>query len=543
MGVGYRPKLRSASVKPRMASVRVRLKSLTGPDLAIAGVVAVQLLPLLILKNVGSVDGPAHVLGAYVLGGAEQQIYDTYYYRDNFPLPNLLTQYLLAGLLEVVSPTTAEKLVVGLYLVGFAYALRRAVLSVRPDASWVVPVGLVLSTSTFLMWGFYNFSYGVVAFLLGVAHVQRHRRSWTKRSGLGLSAILLLCYFTHLVPLVMLALFLCTTTAIDLYLDPPASRRQLFHRIAPPVLALVPVGVLTLAFLARPAGEGIYLGYDLLPIHLVGLLTLQLPLVTYSLLEFLPLLVLVCSLVLLLGALIHHLRHFRSDWRSPALVTLVVTLALYVVVPESFGQGGLMHARLAMFPPLLLLLAVAAIRPPSWLRATATVAGCVVALGVVVLRFPVQLEFDRKVQAYRELSSFIEPQSLLVGFRLRSEEPAASGLRRLVQDPLLHAPSLVALMTGGVDAGHYEAATSYFPVRFHRERNAFVALGKLEEAPPDVDLSAVPELRYVMLWRNEPARRLPSDARHLMNQLKQGFRPVTQTANGKLVLYERQSER
>ncbi len=526
-----------------MVSTRVRPGRLSGADVAVVAVVAVQLLPLVLLSNVGSVDGPAHLLGATVLGGAPQEIYDTYYYRDRFPLPNLLTQHLLAGLLEVVTPTTAEKLLVGLYLLAFPLALRRAVLSVRPDASWIVPVGLVLATNTFLMWGFYNFCFALVAFLLGVAHVQRHRASWSARSALGLAGILLLCYVTHLVPLVMLALFLCTSAAVDLHRRPPSSRRELVGRVLPPALALVPVAVLTLAFLARPASGEFGLGYRQLPHHLFDLLTLRSPLITYSRLEYLLLLLLVSSLVLLLVALARELRSGRTDWRAPALLTLVLTLALYVVVPEKLGQGGLMHARLSVFVPLLLLLAAAAVRPAAWLRVTATAAGCIVALGMVVVRLPVQLDVDRKIEAYRELSSSVEPQSLLVGFRLQGEEPEASRFRPLDQDPLLHAPSLVAVLTAGVDAGHYEAATSYFPIRFRPGRNAFDALGSLEQVPPQVDLSAVPELRYVLLWQDEAARRPPADARDVLRQLDEAFRLVRETADGRLSLYERRPGR
>ncbi|MDQ1635158.1 MAG: hypothetical protein QOJ32_1967, partial [Frankiaceae bacterium] len=36
-------------------------------------------------------------------------------------------------------------------------------------------------------------------------------------------------------------------------------------------------------------------------------------------------------------------------------------------------------------------------------------------------------------------------------------------------DPTLHGASLVAVLTAGVDVGHYEAELSYFPTRFRRE--------------------------------------------------------------------------
>lgn len=509
--------------------------------------VLAQLAPLVLLRHVGSTDGPAHLLGATIWGaGDPPAFYDAYYAADRFPLPNLLVQYLLAGLLAVADPGLAEKLLVGGYVLAFPYALRRAALAVHPHGAWVVPLGLVFSTNTLLMFGFYNFCYGLVIYLLGVAYVLRHRTRWTPRSATVLAALLLACYLAHLVPLALLVIFVLLTTAVDLRGTPLRPFRALVSRTALPVTATLPVISLTLVFLSRPTSGSGGLGYRQLPRYVRDLVTLRLPLVTYTQLEHLPLLVLLILLALLTWRLLG-----RGAWplrwqpaRLALLVTLAGYLALYLVIPEGLGQGGLLHTRLSIFPPLLLLLVLAGTAPGRRLRTLSAAVGCLVALCFVAVRLPVQQQYDARLDSFVELSARVEPGSVLVGYRLTDEEPAASRFRGLSQDPLVHAPSLVATLRRGLDAGHYQGDTLYFPIRFRPGRNTYAALGGspgIESVPPQARPSRLPDLRYVFLWHGSASLNDPG-AQQLREELATGFDAVAGTPDGALVLYERRGQ-
>lgn len=528
----------SASV---MRGIFSRSLPIHGVDVAVAGVVAVQILPLLLLQHVGSVDGPAHLLGATVLAAnGDQQIYREYYYLDRFPYPNLATHYLLAALVRAFEPATAEKLLVATYLILFGYGLRRACLSMGSDSRWAVPLGLAFATNSLLMFGFYNFCLGLVVLLLGVAYIQTHKGRWTKRSTTALGVLFLVAYLTHLVPMAILTIYLAVSTWLEFTRSRYFQVGRLQQAVLPS-LAVVPVTCLTAVFLTRPSTHPVQIDYAQLPRYIANLVTLRLPLVIYTNIELIPVLALLLGLsVISMWAITERRGRLNSGESAPLLVTLLICLALYVLVPEGLGQGGMLHARLSFFPPLFLVLILATTSPPPRLRSLGIAVGCLSALTVVLVRLPLQERLDKDIGAYVELTPHIQPGSLLVGLRLKDAEPAASRFRG-GQDPLLHVPSLVAARTRSVDGGHYEAATTYFPVRFRPERDPYTALGGflgIEEIPPRARISAEPALRYVFVWYGTAPQRLPGDDQ-LLDQLGSDFLPKAMTASGSLVLYER----
>jgi hypothetical protein len=84
-------------------------------------------------------------------------------------------------------------------------------------------------------------------------------------------------------------------------------------------------------------------------------------------------------------------------------------------------------------------------------------------------------------------------------------------------DPLRHESSRLALRTGGVDVGHYEAVHPYFQVTFSGgpqiRRRLETSTNGLEKYPPRVDLSAVRgELDFVVVLGLDRATRRVREA-------------------------------
>src|SRR5215207_7640157 len=191
-----------------------------------AGVVLLQLVPLAIMPYVIATDGPSHVAGAWVLGhysDADSALQRQYYQIDFLPSPNMLTELLLAGLMRIVSPAAAEKLLVAGYLVAFPCAVRYAVRSINHSAGWLGFLALPLTFNYLFFSGFYNFCYGVALSIFTMAFVWRHRRRWDLWSSVVLALLLLLTYGTHLLPFAMTLLFITAMVAWDAL---PEARRQ-----------------------------------------------------------------------------------------------------------------------------------------------------------------------------------------------------------------------------------------------------------------------------------------------------------------------------
>ena len=458
----------------------------------------VQLLPLLLLRYVGTVDGPSHVLTATILSdyGDPASNYREYYRIDTFPSPNLLTEILLTAMVSVLPQLTAEKILVLVYLVAFPIAFRYLVRMIQPDATWVSYAAFPLASSFLFWFGFYNFVYGLVLFFVGAAFLLKPGNGVAGRPSLLLGLLLLVAYLTHLIPLVMLLVLAACVRGREVLsvLRAPGAvglrRRDALRTLLWSGLSVLPVMVLVLAFLSRPSA-GDTERKPLIELVL-QLPTLVLPLVTYSPVEIgvALLLSLTLALLTLLKVRSHGRRAFEGR-QGAVIAAATAAVVACLVVPDKLGQGGLITTRLSYFPPLLMLVWLACWQPPRMARLAAIGVWLGATLVLMSVRLPEQLRYDEYLQAFADASRVVRPESTLVGLQMREEQPPVTRLRKTIE-PIRHGPSLVAALTNSVDVGHYEAITNYFPTQFRPDNNPRERIDPsligLELAPPDVDL-------------------------------------------------------
>ncbi|MDP6909413.1 MAG: hypothetical protein QF371_07905, partial [Flavobacteriales bacterium] len=84
-------------------------------------------------------DGPAHLYNSHILkelisGNAE--LYDPYFELNHLPEPNWMGHVLLTVLLFVFEPFTAEKILVGFYVVMFMFGFRYLVAAFKDKNLW-----------------------------------------------------------------------------------------------------------------------------------------------------------------------------------------------------------------------------------------------------------------------------------------------------------------------------------------------------------------------------------------------------------------------
>ncbi|MDQ5855146.1 MAG: hypothetical protein M3302_02230 [Actinomycetota bacterium] len=512
--------------------------------------VLLQLVPLSVMPYVITTDGPSHVAGAWVLGhysDADSGLLRQYYQVDFFPSPNLLTECLLAGLMRIVSPAGAEKLLVAGYLVAFPVAVRYAIRSINRSAGWLGFLALPLTFNYLFFSGFYNFCYGVVLSMFTMGFVWRHRRRWDLWSSLILALLLLLTYGTHLLPFAMTLLFIATMVAWDVL---PEARRQRRSGISwssvagnlggyalPPLLAVLPALILMAAFLARFSEAGpLEIGYKPLVMLLAGLATpVVVVLTTYVRAEILLSFLLMATIVSLVIAAVREAgRDAVRGVAAPLAGLVIFAVVLYGGVPDEVGTLSYIGNRLGLYVVLFVLLWLA-VQPSSrrmrWLACGTALA---VAFGLVLVRFPVEGRYNTHVHEFMSARQVLRPGSTLVTLRFWVDTPPFA--RFPDQDPLLHITSRLAVESKGVDINHLDAWYSYFPVQFRREYNLRHRFG-----PHFNELKSVSEwsellkddrtgrihIDYVLLWgTRRPDQRVREDPRlvEVMDQLTQRYR-------------------
>ncbi|SDX66413.1 hypothetical protein SAMN05661080_00739 [Modestobacter sp. DSM 44400] len=489
---------------------------------------AVQLAPWLLLPVVLTQDGPAHVDGAWVLlhhgdDGAVGELLRTHYAIDLDPVPNMLTTALLALLLAVLTPGAAEKVVVAGFVVLLVAGLHYALRGVHRRAGWLAVAALPLAGSELVVYGFYNFCWGVALALFAMGWALRRRDGWTLAGAGVLSLLLLLTWSAHLLPYTVATVVVAglgvgrVVSDVSCDLRPA---RAVFRHLAGPAVAVLPSLALSVGFLVGGDGRhGAAAGWPGAA-RVASLLTLYRPLVVGSWWEIVPS-VLVAGV--LAGLLVRALRPARVDevlslgapgragvGRARAdRVILGTATALsavgFLLSPEQLGEEyGFLSDRLAWFPPLLLVL-FCATAPPTRVSTRQLAAGCLVvaATAAVLVRLPSQLHDQRDAAEVLSVAADLPAGATFAVLRFSGNRdgvaPVPGG-----PDPLRHLSSGLAVRAQGVDIGHYEAIYPYFQVRFadgaELRRALDPGLDGLDAVPPWVHLAAVTgRLDYVLV--------------------------------------------
>lgn len=420
---------------------------------------ALGLGPLWAFRHLPTQDGPSHVLNARVFQacGDPQTPEAEFFERRLVPLPNWTAPALLGLLTPVLPPLVAEKVLVSLYLVGLPLALAYFLAAI--DASGAAALGLLLLWNRCLFLGFYNYCLGLGLLFLTLGWFLRLRDDdLGPRSTVGLSALLVASYFTHLVAFGLTAFCLLWLAAAR-----PGVRSR---RVAAVLAATAPPAILALHFLvstgffgsaAAPRamrGALAEAGRGLLPqvAQVPNLLHRELFAVHAGAWPLGLLALLVCAL---LWSGEDGGAPGPARWRWPILGLSATLLVAFALVPEHLGaQGGFLRARLAPVPFLLALGALPR-NPegPLGLRHAAVAALIVVNLGLVVRHVA---ERDREIEAFTAAVGTVQEGETLVAVKAKPEPT-------LLVDPF--AAEYYCLATRAVCLSNYEGATRHFPVR------------------------------------------------------------------------------
>ena len=455
-----------------------------------------------------STDGPSHVYNAWLLGQlagpAPVPLLRQYYYLNPQPVPNSLTHVALLTLMWALPPAAAEKVLLSLYVLLAAGALWYFAGAIDGERAWLALLGLPFTWNVLLGLGFYNYCFSVPLFLLALGWWWRHRDRPGLAFAIVLDALLVLCYFAHI-----LGAVLAFAGIGVLWLA--SWRRERWRGHLAHLAILAPVAVLPFWFTVLRHGGHTRPSHETWP-------------ALWSQLAHLgpqwqfteeggwtgPILASVFAAWMVFTLLREGVARWREApprrWRwlreeDGFLAFSLLVVAFYFVAPEGAAGGSLLKLRLALLPVLVLLPWLSA-RVGRWGRAAAVLAASVLAVRLVTYAVPCYRAGSRDVEAFVRGLDAVPPGSVVVP--LMFDRRTTRCMRAGSVD---HATGYAALAKGLIDWGNYEAHTDYFPVRF-RAAAVGPAFLNIEGDPANVPVRRLmSRVDYIYCWR------MPADAK------------------------------
>jgi hypothetical protein len=487
------------------------------PALLYAALVALYLAPIWAARYLPSTDGPSHVFNAWALGrlagwlpeeggasggsGESGAVAGTtpllarYLEINPQPVPNYLTHVALAALMRGLEPAAAEKVLVSGYVLLMAGALWYLAGAVERERAWLALLGLPFIWTNLLQLGFYNFCIGLALFLLALGLWWRYRCRPTPRFAVALNALLVLCYFAHILPAILALGGIGVLWVASL-------RRERWQGHLAHLAILAPAAALPAWFTLFRQGSPGYPSYASWRSLWIDLAHLR------------PLWAFVqeggrtSAILALVFAAWISFTLVREGWlrrRRPwlreedgFLALALLAAGVYFTSPEGLAGGSMLKPRLLLVP-FLVVLPWLATRLGRWGRVAAVLALAALATRPALFALPCYRAGGRDVESFVRGLDAVPPGSVVVP--LVFDHHATSCLWIGTVD---HATGYAAVAKGLLDYDNYEASTDYFPLRYRSWVRAHGDL-PIESDPLHLDVRRLQSRAdYVYAWRMPP---------------------------------------
>jgi hypothetical protein len=454
-------------------------------------VAIVAIIPIWCVRYLPTVDGPSHVYNSWILHelvrGAHGPIAD-WFRIDWRPHPNWIGHAVMALLMFVVSPIIAEKLLVTGIVLLFLHSLWRYAGAAGEEGQLFAFLGVPFAYHLMLQNGFYNFSVGAGLYFLIVAEWWRRRDRPNARTIALIATLLLLCYFSHALPVVLAIGSIGLLWLITLRGRPP-----LVH--ARHLIAFLPVLPLLLWF--RSVGAAYLRGFATTRGELLRFMARMRILYAFDERQ----LVYTTAIAILLAALIVATL-VRRRWKWSERDAFVgVSIAVVFIYIASAAAVADVQSRMSLF---------VALTPLAWLdlrlprRATTALS---VALAMLAFAYSFYI-----IDRYRYTGSYVK-RFVRSGDAIGERSTFLPVLYEIGPPdtfvPLyFHAIDYMALKKEAVDITNYEPVLAYFPIglRPDVEPGNILAVGN----PWKLNIEAhVSRAQYIFTWRMDADPELP----------------------------------
>jgi hypothetical protein len=471
---------------------------------------AVALVPIWATAVFPSQDGGAHLYNGYVLAalarGVDAAQYSDIYTLNFAALANWADHVVLALLTSVLSPASAEKVLLSAYVLLFAAAARYAANAIRHDQGWVAHLALPLIFTFSVHMGFYNFILCFPLYFFLIGYYWRHRDGHHRR---GLVLLMLAMYVLH--PLAWLFGVLTLTIIVVAnarqahahgHTSPQTTARRLLHVW----LAAAPGAILLLVLVGNePSVAAEWQPFPALVRHLY----LGGPLWTFG-----PVDTWFGAALFGLFALVT-IAAWRSASADDARTSLAwatgAYVALLIVLPSQWKSLGLITERVGTFAFLTWVVALSAQIYTRRIRAATIVAAQVLALLLIARWTTAAVALEPYVEEYLSIAPHVDPASrvLALNFATRGRAPDGARLSHPVA-PFAHTIGHVGVQRNAVILNDYEALTEVFPLEHRSE--AAEALANTLHDPPDLRMADLDRFERavcrpvdtIVIWQADP---------------------------------------
>lgn len=432
-----------------------------------------------------TVDGPSHVYDAWLileLFHPTAGIHPLWEFNA-LPVPDWSGHALLALLLTVTEPQEALKVVHLLCVLGFVIAFRMVVSQRMQGPLWLSYLAFPFAVTASFIMGYFNF---VLALALVMLIIRQWRRiteeDGSKARWLWLSVLLLVCYFSHLMPFLFVVGWMGAQLLENWWLvlvKKTGSNTLILRRTLFLGFAVLPSLLLLAWFLVGSAAGSAWVDAPKDRMEQIWK--------SFVMIERVPELILwTASVFLVLFAFISGIPVVGSAQvpstphagRAASLVYATAMLLLIFILPDGFGKGGDILFRLAVLVHIAFLVAIPFVGMAARWGASLAAAALLITFGQQQLRAPV---FDWYADMLKSTTEIC------------AQGPPGRTVAFIALDwNFAHLPELGFASSKAIDYSHYELNLSHFPLHWRREH-----LEMLHAAPPDPldvlgDLSGLP---------------------------------------------------
>jgi hypothetical protein len=523
----------------------------------LAVIVAAEAAFIIRIPQFVAVDAATHVGGAAllrdILEGAGA-LHLRYVQLSTFPAPNILPELALGIVMVVVDPTTAEKLLQISYVILLPVALLYAARGVRREGQWVAFLALPMTFTFAFHYGFYDFTLGVVVFLLVAGFAWRHRASPGARHAIVLGLLALLLYLTHIVPYAAFVIFIGSVAGWRVLLgavhEGPRAALGELRRWLPAAIGMAPSLILAAVFFAA-TGTGVPVAFNPLLSQLAWVATLATALATFDRLEILVSVVLALTLLVLsIHALWVRWPLHLQETDSLLVFAILMALAAMVAPREVRSGGSFIPERLTLFAVYGLALWLAASHLGSTAARLASATWIAIAIAFFALRLPSYLNESRAAEEYESVAPCIADGATMVQVNL-AYFPSGSLSRT---DPFTAETGRLSAVTRGHDLGNFEGLFPFFLFTNRPQNDPYLYLANnghgfedFQDVPPHISIASyarrpVGVVDYVIVFGRSMATPATLDSpawSALAGELANGYRVVARTDDDLVEVYER----
>jgi len=351
-----------------------------------------NLAPFVAMPIFPSTDGPSHLANAFIIkelvfGG--NPFLSGFYQINPEPVPNWTGHAVLAILMTFLPALAAEKVLLTVLLLGLPFAFRGLMKAINSGTPWLSYLIFPFTHSIFLIYGFYNFSLGVILlFTTLMFWIKSNRMSNKWLRYLLLSLLMILTYFSHLVTfgLLMMSLFIMLVANALAGMIQRGDNLQLLKKLIIDIFLLVLSGLipilLGISFFMARSENGLTSGMaisDLLIMlgHLTPLTSID-AIAEHRIIRYLAWLIGGLSLTAVVLILFKPAGTLKKPYVLWLFLNIILLMVMFFLMPSSLGTASYTSERIAYVAMLTLILLLSALPLPQIIIIPAAVASLLI---------------------------------------------------------------------------------------------------------------------------------------------------------------------